>query len=133
MPQQAFLVLPQSDQSAAELISLIGNQLSRFHDIQCHGISTFRNAINCTVYPESKVYSMLNGQEAVLSLGSRSEQLRLFRELGLRWIYVEISSPVDGGATPNVIQGQNLFQIDKQYSEVSEESSYVKAAPFNNL
>jgi hypothetical protein len=120
MHQQAFLVLPQSDQSAAQLVNLIGNQLNRFHDIECHGISTFRSAINCTVYPESKVYSMLNGQEAVLSLGNRREQLRLFRELGLRWIYVEISSPVDGGITPNGTRGQNLFQIDKQYSEVSE-------------
>jgi hypothetical protein len=133
MPQQAFLVLPQPDQSAAELINLIGNQLNRFHDIQCHGISTFRSAINCKVYPESKVCSMLNGQEAVLSLGNRREQVRLFRELGLRWIYVEISSPVDRVTTPNGTRGQNLFQINKQYSEVTEESSYVKAAPFKNL
>jgi hypothetical protein len=87
----------------------------RFHTVECPGISTFTCPINCTVYPESEARTAGKGQELVLSLGNRREQVDLFKELGLQWMYLdEIRGPEE-------IRGENLFKKYEQYSEVSEE------------
>jgi hypothetical protein len=127
MGYQECFVLPQANQSAIELINLMRNRLNSSHNIECPGISTFSCPLNCTVYPDSEAYSAENAQELVFSIGDRREQVDLFKELGLRWMYLdEIRGPEE-------IRGEDLFKRYEQYSEVSEESNYVKAAPFNNL
>ena len=114
MGYQECFVLPQAEQSAAQLMNLIGNQLNRFHDIECPGISTFTCSLNCTVYPQSENYSVEKGQELVLSLGNRREQVDLFKALGLQWMYLD---EIHG---PEEIRGEDLFKRYEQYLEVSE-------------
>ncbi len=114
MGYQECFVLPQADQSAIELIDLMRNQLNSSHNIECPGISTFSCPLNCTVYPDSEAHSVENAQELVLSIGDRREQVDLFKELGLRWMYLdEIRGPEE-------IRGEDLFKRYEQYSEVSE-------------
>jgi hypothetical protein len=73
MGYQECFVLLQAEQSALALINLMRRKLNRVHNIECPGISTFTCPINCTVYPESEVYSAVDGQEFVLSLGNCDE------------------------------------------------------------
>ena len=77
MGYQECFVLLQADQSALALINLMRRKLHRIHNIECPGISTFTCSLSCTVYPQSEVYSVENGQELVLSLGNRREQVDL--------------------------------------------------------
>ena len=83
MGYQECFVLTKPGQSARELIQFLRLSLSRFDDIECPGIAIFSCPINCKVYPESEAQSVADGQEIVLSLGNRSEQIRLFFSLGL--------------------------------------------------
>ena len=114
MGYQECFVLLQAEQSALALIYLLRRKLHRVHHIECPGISTFTCSINCTVYPESENYSVEKGQELVLSLGNRREQVDLFKELGLRWMYLD---EIHG---PEEIRGEDLFKIYEQYLEVSK-------------
>ncbi len=122
MGHQECFVLPKSGQSAIELITLMRNRLSSepsrrlrsFHDVECPGISIFSCSLNSTVYPESENYSVEKGQELVVSLGNRREQVDLFKELGLQWMYLdEIRGPEE-------VRGEDLFKEYEQYLEVCE-------------
>jgi hypothetical protein len=114
MGYQECFVLPQANQSALDLITSVRKKLNSFHEIECTGISIFTCSLNGTVYPESENYSVEKGQELVVSLGDRREQVDLFKELGLRWMYLdEIRGPEE-------IRGEDLFKRYEQYSEVSE-------------
>ena len=73
MGYQECFALPQADQSALALIYLLRRKLNRIHNIECPGISTCTCPISCTVYPESENYSVVDGQEFVLSLGNCDE------------------------------------------------------------
>ena len=84
MGYQACLVLPQADQSAMNLINLIRNELNS------ETSRRFR------------------------SLGKRREQADLFKELGLRWMYLEEIHE------PEEIRGKDLFNIYEQNTEVFE-------------
>ena len=116
MGYQECFVLTKPGQSAGDLLELLRKSLSRFDDIECPGIAIFSCPINCKVYPASEAHSVSDGQELVLSLGNHDEQVRLFCEVGHRWIYLD---EIRG---PGEVQGEELFNKYEQFLEVSEGS-----------
>jgi hypothetical protein len=84
MDYQECFVLLQADQSAMNQINLIRNELNS------ETSRWFRN------------------------LGNRREQVDLFKELGLQWMYLD---EIHG---PGEIRGEDLFKRYEQYLEVSE-------------
>jgi hypothetical protein len=84
MGYQACFVLLQADQSAMNLINLIRNELNS------ETSRWFR------------------------SLGNRTEQIDLFKELGLWWMYLEEIHELEE------IRGKDLSNSYEQYIEVSE-------------
>lgn len=117
MGYQECFILTKPGQSARELIQFLRKSLSKFDDIECPGIAIFSCPINGKVYPESEAQSVADGQELVLSLGNRGEQVRLFSSLGLRWLYLD---EVRG---PGEVQGGRLFNKYERFLKVDEEVS----------
>jgi hypothetical protein len=117
MGYQECFILTKPGQSARDLIQFLRLSLSRFDDIECPGIAIFSCSINGKIYPDSEVNSVAEGQELVLSLGNRGEQVRLFSGIGLRWIYLD---EVRG---PDEVQGEDLFNKYERFLEVGEEVS----------